>query len=261
MRTLLNRSELACTDVGHGEALVFLHGFPFHRELWKPQVQAFKSHYRVIAPDLRGFGASDATGNVTAMADFAEDLHDLAATLGLGRFVLIGHSMGGYVALSYAHRYPESLRALVLLGTRSGPDSPEAAAARRALADRTLQAGTDEVIQAMAARMLASPHPPASLQAEVRRLMGASGPPGLAAALRGMAARPDAGPWLGDIQVPTLVITGEEDAIMPPAEAEALARAIPGATLARLPGAGHLAGLEHPEAFNDLLRHWLDNLF
>jgi len=257
MRTTLNGFQAAYTDEGKGLPLVLVHGFPFDRRVWSKQVDAFQGSCRVIAPDLRGFGESEAVAGPTPMSSFAEDLHTLLQQLDTGPIILAGHSMGGYVALAYAKAHPESLQGLVLVGTKAGPDAPQAALARRALAEQVRSEGSSVVAEAMAARMLSDRNEDATMAATVRDFMEAASPEGLIGALLGMAERPDAGPWLGKIRVRTLVITGTDDRLIPPVEAEALLMAIPGAQLRLIPKAGHLVAFEQAEAFNDALRTWM----
>ncbi len=257
----VNGIEMAYTDEGAGEALLLVHGFPLNRLAWSRQVEAFKATFRVIAPDLRGLGESGGTVGAVAMGRFAEDLNALALQLGAGPVIMAGHSMGGYVALAFAKAFPQCLRGLVLAGTKAGADSPEAAAARRATADRVrAENRVTVVVEAMAAKMLSASNADSAMAASVRGFMASSRPEGLVGALLGMAERPDAKAWLGQIQVPTLVVAGLDDTIIPPAESEALAKAIPGARLELIPRAGHLVAFERADAFNNAMSAWLATL-
>lgn len=257
MRTTVNGVQVAYTDEGQGDPLLFVHGFPLSRKTWSRQVEAFKTDHRVLAPDLRGLGESEATEGPVAMVRFAEDLHALLQHLGLGAVTLIGHSMGGYIALAFAKAYPRDLRKLVLVGTKAGADTPEGAAARRATAEKVRLEGSAVVVEAMAPKMLAATNTDGAMAEAVRGFMAPSKPQGVISALLGMAERPDAGAWLREIQIPTLVVAGTDDSIIPPSESEALARAIPGAQLRLIPKAGHLVAFERADAFNEALRLWL----
>jgi pimeloyl-ACP methyl ester carboxylesterase len=260
MRATVNGLDVTFTDEGGGVPLLLVHGFPLSRLAWGRQVEAFRGECRVLAPDLRGLGRSEATQGPVAMGSYARDLHALLEALQVGPVVLAGHSMGGYVALAFARAYPEALRGLVLVGTKAGADTAEAAAGRRALAERVLAEGVEVVLDAMAPKMLSAANTDAGMAAAVRSFMAESKPAGVMGALLGMAGREDALPWLGSLRVPTLVLAGAEDSIMPPSESERLAKAIPGAQLALVPGAGHLLPFEQPEAFNGLLRAFLASL-
>ena len=218
-------------------------------------MEAFKAKHRVIAPDLRGFGESEATPGSVPMSLFAEDLHDLLTYLDAGPVTLVGHSMGGYAALAFAKAFPRDLGRLVLVGTKSGADSPEAAAGRLALAQRVRTEGVSVMAPAFGPRMLSSGDP--ALGAAVRASVGVLNPEGIIGALLGMAERPDAAAWLAGIQARTLVMVGADDEVIPPSESGALSKAIPGARLVSIPNAGHLVAFERPDAFNEALGEWL----
>jgi pimeloyl-ACP methyl ester carboxylesterase len=258
MQTTENRITVGYTDEGRGVPLLFVHGFPLSRGAWQKQLDALRSSHRVIAPDLRGFGESEAGTGTTTMAQFAEELHALLRPLDTGPVVLIGHSMGGYVSLAFIHQYPEMVRGLVLVSTKAGKDTPEAAAARRAIAKKVQSEGVQVVIKAMASKMLAVDNHDPRLTRQVLGFMAPSKPAGVIGALLGMAGRPDATAGLARISVPTLVIAGADDRLIPPAESEALARAIPGSQLNIIPHAGHLVAFEQPDKFNHVLEEWLD---
>lgn len=260
MRTKLRDIQIAYTDKGSGRSLVFVHGFPLNRHAWAMQEEAFRSAFRVIAPDLRGFGESENTRGAVPMSCFAEDLLALLDHLETGPVILVGHSMGGYIALAFAKAFPQMLRGLVLVGTKAGADSPESALARRATAEKVRLEGISVVVDSMAVKMLSPSNADSNLITAVKGLMTSSKPEGVISALLGMAERPDAGAWLGTIKVPTLVITGAEDAIMPTHESEVLAKAIGNAALKLIPNAGHLVAFEQADAFNGILREWLAGL-
>ena len=187
MDTTLNSIALSAADAGRGLPLVFLHGFPLSRGAWREQIDAFRASYRVIAPDLRGVGDSGTQPGPATMAQCAADVHALLRQLTTGPVVLIGHSMGGYVALAFARRFPDMLRGLVLVGTRAGPDTAEGATGRRETAAKVKAGGVDVVIDAMALRMLAAGNQDASMLEQVRGLMTSSTPAGVIGALLGMA--------------------------------------------------------------------------
>jgi len=253
-----NNVNLSAVDKGSGVPLVFVHGFPFSRAVWREQIDAFQSSHRVIAPDLPGFGNSDARPGPATMEQYADDVRALLEQLATGPVVLVGHSMGGYVALAFERRCPEMLRGLVLVGTRAGPDSTEAAAGRRAMADKVKTAGVQAVVEAMAPKMLDGANHDASMMEDVREFMASSTPVGVVGALLGMAGRADATARLAQIVVPTLVITGADDMLVAPEESTKLAEAIPGAQLEVIAHAGHLVAFEQAEPFNRALEGWLN---
>jgi pimeloyl-ACP methyl ester carboxylesterase len=238
--------------------LLFVHGFPLSRGAWQKQIDALRSSARVLAPDLRGFGESEAGTGAVTMAQYAEDLHALLQQLATGPVVLIGHSMGGYVSFAFLHQYPEMVQGLILVSTKAGKDIPEAAAARRATAENVRTKGVQVVIETMAPQMLAADNHDRAMAERVRGLMTPSKPAGVIGALLGMAGRPDATAELARISVPTLVITGTDDTLIPSTESEKLAQAIHGSQLNIIPHAGHLVAFEQPDKFNHVLEEWLD---
>jgi pimeloyl-ACP methyl ester carboxylesterase len=232
--------------------------------MWKEQLTGIGSTYRIIAPDLRGHGDSPAPEGVYTMDEMADDVIELLETLHIAEpIVLGGLSMGGYVALSLVARYPRRVRALMLMDTRAGADTPEAAQGREATARAVLDANSaSPVASAMVAKLFAK----LTLQerpervAPMRAVMEATPPRGIAGALRGMAKRPDRTADLAAISVPTLVLVGQEDVITPPAEAKTLAEAIPRAHLEIIPGAGHMAPYENPAVANAAILKFLSSL-
>lgn len=245
-------------------AVVLLHAFPIGANLWEPQLRNVPAGWRMITPDLRGFGGSTELDSLSAvsMSDYAEDVIDLMDELGVTRAVVGGASMGGYAALAFAQAAGDRVDGLVLANTRAGADSSEARANRRnmlALVDRD---GPSGVARDMMPRLLGKTthEVKPDIEAFVRRLIKQQSPVAIRSAIHRMMHRPDSTPMLPTVKVPTLVITGEEDELIPVDESRAMATAIPGATLVIVPRAGHLANLEQPEAFNNALHEFLAKL-
>jgi 3-oxoadipate enol-lactonase len=256
--------RLAYLDEGPGPCVVLLHGYPLSREMWREQVSGIGSIYRIIAPDLRGHGASSAPEGVYTMDEMAGDVIELIDTLHITEpFVLGGLSMGGYVALALINRYPDRVRALMLMDTQAGADTPEAALTREATARSVLEAGS---AAAVAAAMLPRVFTKRTLEERpervepIKAVMEQTTPRGIAGALRGMAIRPDRRAELANIKVPTLVLVGEEDVVTPPSVAKAMADAIPDARLEVIPKAGHLAPYENPAVSNDVILRFLNSM-
>jgi len=248
---------------GRGRPLMFVHGFPLDHSMWRSQIDAFAESHRVIAVDLCGFGASDAADGTVTMEQFADDLVAMLDVMAIDDpVVFCGLSMGGYIAWQFLSRYPDRTAALILCDTRAAADSPEAKENRRKMARLALDAGS----KAVAAPMLAKLFAPSTYEQQpeiveaTRRVMAATDPIGVAAALRGMATRPDMTEMLPRISVPTLLVVGEHDVITPPEEMESMARSIPGAKLVRIPDAGHMAPLENPAAVNQVIGEFLAGL-
>ncbi|MDZ7361148.1 MAG: alpha/beta fold hydrolase [candidate division KSB1 bacterium] len=260
--TTINNVRLSFIDKGEGPAILFAHGFPFSRAIWQPQITAFAKTHRVIAPDLRGHGQSSAPAGIYAMETFADDLHHLIEERKCGPVVLVGHSMGGYISFAFYRNFPQKVRALILFCTRASADSEEGKAARENLAQRAEREGPAAVAEQMLPKMLA-PATAASrpeLVAQVRDFMLATSVNGLTGSLRGMAARPSAVELLPKIAVPTLVVAGENDLIIPASEAATMAKTIPNAELAMISHAGHLASLENPDEVIVRMQQFLDKI-
>lgn len=241
--------ELALDDRGSGPALLFVHGYPLDGGLWRHQAGAFPG-WRTLIPDLRGLGRSDAPDLGYSMATYADDLAALLDAIGVDDVVLAGLSMGGYVAFEFLRRHRPRVRALVLADTRATADSAEGRKGREeAMADVRV-GGAPLIAEQMLPKLLAK-GAPRSLCDDVRAMMAAAPVPGILGALAAMRDRPDSTDLLPTLAgMPTLIVVGAEDALTPPRDAEGMAKAIPGAKLAVIPGAGHLAPLEQPEAFN-----------
>ncbi len=251
----LDGAHMRYSDSGARPPLLLVHGFPLDRALWKPQIAAFGDDRRVLAPDLVGFGESSAEGR-PSMAAHADDLLALLDALGIERALLCGLSMGGYVALDFAHRYPERLAGLVLACTRAEPDDEAGRAGRRETADRVRDAGLSILSDAMPDKLLAE-GATEKLKRELAQMIGRQPVEGTVAALGAMADRPDARPWLPGIHRPCLVLAGAEDRVIPPEASRSMAEVIPDSQLVLIPGAGHLANLEQPGAFNAALREFM----
>lgn len=257
MKTTINGIQIAYTDEGQGTPLLFVHGFPLSRGAWQKQVEQFRERYRVIAPDLRGHGESEATQGAISMENYARDLQALLDQLKTGPVILIGHSMGGYIAFAFARMFPQSLRGLVLVATRAVGDSPEAAAGRKATAEKVRKEGINALIDSMVPKMLSSKNQDPEVAEKVRSLMSSSKPEGVAGALLGISQRPDSTPDLGKLSIPTLLMSGDDDGLIPHAESEKMSKSISGSKLEIIQGAGHLVAFEKPQEFNHRLEAWL----
>lgn len=255
-------THLHSISEGQGRPLLAIHGFPHDHTLWDAQRAALAPAARVITPDLRGFGASPPAEGVLSMREYATDLKNLLNEIRATPAVIMGLSMGGYVALAFAALFPDAVSALILCNTRAASDSAEARAARLENARRVEIEGVWPVVGGMLDGMTSasSRQSDPGLNARVEAMMRRQPAAGVAAALRAMAERPDRSALLAGLRMPVLVITGSHDTLIPPAESEAMAAALPNGRLASIPGAGHLTCLEDPDAFNGLVLEFLRRL-
>jgi pimeloyl-ACP methyl ester carboxylesterase len=266
MRIPADPSILPATAVlseGDGPAIVLLHAFPLDRGMWASQVAALSGRYRVHAVDLFGFGGCALPAGGWGVESMADALAGWILAEKISTPVVVcGLSMGGYVALAFARRHANHLRALVLADTRAEPDAEDARAARDRAIEAVQQHGSAAQVEAMLPKVL-GPTTHADrpgVVSEFRRTGLSQDREAVVAGLIALRDRPDARPGLAAVAVPTLIIVGDEDALTPPSAAESLAAGIRGAKLVVLPGAGHLSNLETPDAFNAAVLDFLDGL-
>jgi pimeloyl-ACP methyl ester carboxylesterase len=268
MKTIaLSQGDLAYIDRGSGIPVVLLHGFPLDHSMWDAQIEALATHVRVIAPDLRGFGQSP-LGNVDEtsgipMEQYADEVAELLDAIKVTEpIVLVGFSMGGYIAWQYVRKHGHRLRALIQCDTRAVADTEEGRAGRMKMAEKVAEWGSARVAEMMGPKLFSARalETKPQLMAEVRQVAARTPPAGIAAAQRGMAARPDVTAMLPSIRVPTLVVVGVDDAISPPAEMRKIADAIPNATFVEIPDAGHMTTMENPGAVNEALVSFITRL-
>lgn len=232
--------------------LLLIHGFPLDRRSWEGAIRTLSAGRRVLAPDLPGFGGTPHDPSIRSMDDYARGLLADLDRQSVGTFSAAGHSMGGYVLLALQRLAPERLSGIALVSTRAAADSDEARPAREAVAQRAEREGTAFLAESMPAKLFGSAPSPSALAAIRSMILGAS-PAGTAAAARAMAARPDSRAQLPGLRVPTVVVAGRKDAVVPPSESEAMAAAIPGARLVWAERSGHLPMFEEPGLLDEAL--------
>jgi pimeloyl-ACP methyl ester carboxylesterase len=252
----VNGIEIAYHDEGAGQPLLLVHAFPLSSAMWVRQIAGLAPRCRVIAPDLRGFGETAPGSGAASLDQLADDLAGLLDQLKVERATVAGLSMGGYISFALWRRHRARIAGLILADTRAGADSAEARHGREQNARLAETQGAAAIADQMLPKLLAA-SATTPVRDEVREIIEANHPAGIAAALRAMAARPDATSLLAEIDVPTLVVVGGEDALTPPSEARILHEGIAGSRLVEIPGAGHLANLENPEAFNAALEEFM----
>lgn len=257
----VNGISMAVDVEGDGPAVLFVHGFPFDRTMWRHLVAGLSGWTR-IAPDLRGMGLSDVSRSGYSIGRYADDLLELLNVLAVERAVVCGLSMGGYVAFEFWRRYRERVSGLILANTRAEADTPEGRAGR----DQMIELVEREGPAALPPKLLPKLFGPSSLDAmprvveHVRTMILETPQAGIIGALTAMRDRADATPMLGGIDVPTLVIAGRDDQLIPAAETRAWVPSIPGARLIEIPEAGHLTPLEQPIAVLREVREFLSRV-
>ncbi len=248
-RVMVNGVTLAYERRGRGAPFVLLHGFPLDHTIWEPVVALMDERAEVILPDLRGHGASEAPKTPYSMDDMADDVAALLDRLDVARAVIVGHSMGGYVALAFAARHPGRLAGLGLVATHAWADTPERRAARRAQMDEVVKGGVAVLTEGMAAKLTSD----AALAARLRELILRTPPAGVIGALRAMATRPERTDVLASLRVPAVVVVGMNDAILPPERGREMVALLPQARLVEIAGAGHMPMMEAPRQVAEAL--------
>ncbi|HEX9119953.1 MAG TPA: alpha/beta hydrolase [Terriglobales bacterium] len=262
MRVYSSDTEISYQVMGKGPDLVLLHPFPAHHEVWRPAAALLESRYRLVLPDLRGHGESGVGEGPATMEKHAADIARLLDDAGIRKAVFAGESIGGYILFEFWRRHRERVSALILCNTKAGADNEEARATRLRSAEDVEKRGVEPFIESMIPKLLGqttrSNRP--DLVATARAMMMKMTPAGVASGQRGMAARPDSVETLATIDVPTLLITGDEDVITGVNEAEPMQRQIRGSTMTVIPRAGHYAVFEQHEETARLMRQFLGSL-
>ena len=236
--------------VSHALPCVLLHPFPFDGRYFANIAELLEGHALTVVPNFRGVGGSELGGSFS-IDDLADDLAGVLDHLQIEQAVVLGLSMGGYVALAFAAKHSHRLRGLVLADTRAGADGTEARAGRQTSLDMIRARGVEAFVDAQLPRLLSPQASPGVWQQA--RALATKDPAALQAALEALRDRPDRRDELPAITCPTLVIVGAEDALTPPAEAAAMTTSIPQARLVELPGVGHLSSLEAPGPFAEAI--------
>lgn len=251
----LKSGTLSYIDKGSGPVVLLIHAFPLNHTMWEPQLGPLSSHFRVIAPDIRGFGASQPPSPWT-MDDMAGDLNDLLDHLGIQDASLAGVSIGGYIGLAFWSKYPARVRQLVLSNSRARADNDQEKAARTEMIAAIQQEGASILPDRMLPRLL-QPNAAPEVARKVRNMIEQATAPAAAFAVMAMRDRADFTPVLHRIACPCMVVSGTNDVIIPVHDSRAVAERIAGARFVEIPNSGHLSNLENPEAFNAALLSFL----
>jgi pimeloyl-ACP methyl ester carboxylesterase len=255
MQLQLKSGVVHYLDQGSGTPVLLLHAFPLHHEMWAPQIDVLSREYRVIVPDIRGFGEAQPASPWT-IADAGDDLDELLQAIGVDHCVVAGVSMGGYIALPFWAKYPKRVRKLVLANTRARADNETEKGARDDMIAAIQQYGTSLLPDRMLPRLL-KPNPAPDALRQARRMIEQTHPAAVIYAVTALRDRPDNSTLLQRINCPTLVVSGTDDVIIRLEDSRALADAIPDARFVLVPESGHLPNLENPKAFNAALLDFL----
>ena len=244
---------------GSGPDVLLVHPFPSHHGIWFPVAEMLSTRYRAILIDVRGLGESSTGEGPATMDKHAADILRVLDELKIGKVAYAGNSIGGYIFFEFWRRYRERVSAVVLADTKASADADEARKSRLAAADDVLQRGTEPFIDAQLSKLMGEStrrNRPDKVT-EAKRMMMKASPAGIASVLRGMAARPDSNATLSTIDVPAMVICGEEDGLTPALEMESMHRSIPKSLFRRVAKAGHYSPFEQPEEVHRLIRDFL----
>ena len=246
--------ELYYEEFGQGFPVILMHGYPLNHTIWMPVVERLQAHARVITPDLRGHGKSPVTDGDYSMRLMAEDIHALMNRLDLQKAVLVGHSMAGYVSLAFARAYPGRLAGLAMVASQAEADSPEKRQGRYITAEEVGRKGVRQVAKSMLPKLT----PRKELTADLMEIMLKTPKKGVIGTLKGMAERPDALEWLAEIEVPAVVVAGEQDVIIPLERARTMTQMLRRGWLVEIPEAAHMPMLETPQVVADAIQQLLD---
>ena len=262
LRLTSDDAEIVYEVRGDGPPVVLLHPFPVHHEFWFPAAQALESRYRLILPDLRGHGDSGIGEGAATMAKHAADIARVCDQEGVGRAVFIGVSIGGYVLFEFWRRYRGRVAALGLCNTRAQAETPESRAARLQAAADVLERGVEPFIETMIPKLFGKTtiQTRPDLVDATRHMILKMSPLDINLVQRGMAERPDSVDTLKTINVPTMVLAGDEDVATPVPQAELMRHNIAGAEMKLIARAGHYAAFEQAEEVGRILRQFLDKI-
>ena len=257
--------DVPASGSGRGAGtLVLIHGFPLNSTMWEPQLALAERGWRIIVPELRGFGLGDSAAAdppATSVDDYAGDTIDLLDSLHLDKnIVLCGLSMGGYVSFAMFRHAPTYFRAMVLADTRSQGDPPEAVVNRKNMQQLVRDKGQGAVADALLPKLVceATRAGKPDVVVHLRKQITSASVVAITGALDALMTRPDSTPMLPGLRLPVQIIVGDQDALTPPPLSEQMHHDIPGSELAVIPGAGHMSNMEQPAAFNDVLGRFLD---
>jgi len=241
--------------------LVLIHGFPLGPRMWEPQFSLAERGWRIVVPELRGFGDVAGDPPVTSVDDYAADIIDLLDALHVETAVIAGLSMGGYIAMSMFRHAPRYFLAMVLADTKSPGDSPEGVTGRKKMQQLVRDKGQAAIADALLPNLVGDTtrRTRPDVVDTLRAMITSNSVESIVDALTALMTRPDSTPTLSTIHCPVQILVGDEDALTPPPLSEQMHRDIAGSELVVIKGAGHMSNMEQPEPFNAALARFLDH--
>ena len=259
----IGKGQMQVEDQGHGAPLLLIHGFPLDHTMWQAQIERFSTSHRVIAVDLPGMGESSLPHREMTIKQYADELAAILEALEVHEPVTVcGLSMGGYIAWQFGKHHADRVRAFVLCDTKAAHDSEDIAMTRIEMAEAVKQHGAEVIVDHLLIKLFAEStfdEAPQIIEA-TRDVILRTQSEGIVAALHAMAARSNATYLLSGINVPCLLVCGEQDTITPVGEMRQIAAALADSELIVIPEAGHMAPLENPEVVNDAIASFLASL-
>jgi len=248
----INGTKIAYEELGNGAPLVLIHGYPLDHTIWDEIAPLLDHEFHLILPDLRGFGQSDIKEADNSISGYASDIQGLLKHLKIKKAFLAGHSMGGYVALAFARKYPDEVSGLALISSQAAADSSERKQGRYATGKQVLAEGVNTVVESMTPKLSADKR----IQSYVRELISRQKPQGISNALAAMAERPDSADLLPTLRFPLIIVHGDADELIPIERGREMKAALPNAHYMELPSTGHMPMMENPHAVAEAL-HFL----
>jgi len=261
--TEVNNFIISYNDVGEESIpVIFLHGFPFDKSMWKGQLDSLKASNRTIACDIRGFGKSTDGNSLLSIDLFSEDLIAFMDKLNIEKAIVCGLSMGGFIALNAVKRFPERFEALILCDTQCIADTAEVKENRYKAIEQINQDGTAEFNEKFIKNVF---HPNSltnktELVENLSSIVYTNSKEIITSGITALAERSETCSSLSAIRIPTLIICGREDAVTPLVQSEFMHEHIEGSSLKIIDNAGHVSNLEQPEEFNKCLLNFLNSL-
>lgn len=259
----VNEISVCYDDLGQAPIpIIFIHGFPFDKTMWQPQLDFFKSSQRVIAYDIRGFGKSTSDNETASMNLYADDLIKFMDLLEIDKAIVCGLSMGGYILLNAVNRYPEKFAAIILSDTQCIADSAEAKEKRYKSIAQIIFGGLENFAEAFVKNIFCNQTLASNNQEveRIKKIILSTSSDTMVAALSALANRWEMCSTLSDIKIPTLILCGSDDAITPLAQSEFMQSKIKNAVLRTIKNAGHLSNLENPLEFSKQINDFVLSL-